>query len=148
MIVEPFRRIDRLRIGAAWTDFEVQVWTGRMPRGADVTDVLTSNDTVSDSYVDAVSPHVHVRGGDGSAVDVMLDDDQPAPIAGELCHGDDTVCCGEDGCPIRRGKISAGVEGARSSDGIDAWPKVAGVNPGPFRQWEHDAGGFCYCVSW
>ena len=89
-----------------------------------------------------VLPHVRVRGGDGGAVDVVFDDDQPAPTTGELCDGHHSIRCSENLSSVGGRKIGTGMEGVLAGEGIDARTKVTRVNPGAFRQRKHDSGGF------
>ena len=77
--------------GAGRVDLEVQVGPGGVPGGADVADVLARGHLLPRGDVDSGCPHVDVGGGQGGAVDVVFDDDDPAARFGVLGASDGAV---------------------------------------------------------
>src|SRR5699024_4359160 len=122
MLVEPGGGVDCFGVGAAGADLEVQVRTGGIAGGADVSDVLPSMYLVAVLDVDAVLPHVRVRGGDCLAVDGVLDDDQPAVAAGILRDSHGSVGGGKDRCSVGCSEVGAGVPLVFPGDRVDTHP--------------------------
>ncbi|MPN34197.1 hypothetical protein SDC9_181690 [bioreactor metagenome] len=91
--------------------------------------------------MDAGLPHVDVGGGEGAAVDVVFDDDDPAARLGVLGAGDGSVSGGHDRCAVGRGQVDAGVDAGFPVDRVDAWPKLGGLHPRALRQREHHPRG-------
>jgi hypothetical protein len=110
VLVEPGGGVDGFAVGAAGADLEVQMCSGAHARGADIADVLPGVTRSPATDVDAVLPHVRVRGRDGLAVDGVLDDDEAAVAAGELRDGDGAVGGGEDRGAVGCGEVGAGVQ--------------------------------------
>ena len=57
--------------------------------------------------VDPVSPHVRVRGRDGAAIELMLNDDQPTPVRTELGNSHNSVCGSKNGGAVGCCEIEA-----------------------------------------
>ena len=107
---EPRLRCDRCAVGAAGPDFEVEVRTSRVSGHTNVGDVLASGHGLADRHVDPVGVHVGVTGSDGSAADVVLDQNQVPVTAGSTREHDAPVGSGEDVGSGRCRKVNARME--------------------------------------
>src|SRR5699024_3305578 len=115
---KPGVSVDGVAAGAAGTNLEMQVSPRGVARRPHIADVGARGDGLPWGDVDAVLPHVRIRGTQRLPADGVLDDDQSAVPASEFCDRDPPVGGGIDRSTIGRAVVGTGMEGTLSGKGV------------------------------
>src|SRR5699024_3106710 len=113
---QPGVSVDGVASGAAGTNLEMQVRPCGSSRRSDSADVGACGDGLSRGDVDAVLAHVRVPRAQRLPADSVLNDDQSAEPASELCDRDPPVGSGKDRGAIGRAVVGTGMEGTLSGE--------------------------------